>query len=707
MDSQDTAGASAESEATSSRYPGAALFVTIGVVIVFLLLLLNATQGHFVPQVADLYIVLQYAQAMAEGHPFQYNAGEAATTGSTSLLHTSLLALAYAFGAQGEALVAFAILFGALLLGASVVLAYRVGRVLAGEREGQLSALLVALGGPVVWGFLYGSDIALFMFLALWLLERLIVEWNEPRMPGSLAVASLLALARPEGLPIAIGLGLAWTLRRAQPRSLVSRVSVWTPTLCGLSVLVLYKWMTGSWLGTSISGRGLAGSYGWPASVALSADYITDVLRGILLGFFPSAIPIGFHRGWAPYYFPPFALVFIFVAVWSAPTLRQLPLRAWCVLAAGVCVFITPSIFMGVHFNRYILWTFPPLLVLCAVGIGRTSAWLARGDTDLDWRVFRAAAAVAILFGALATARVAVFYGNSGGKVWLRDVATANWIRKNLPHGVTIANTSTAIEFLTGHRNMNLHGVTSPFFLDGYMAEREANILEVLGRLPPEARPEFLVSSVGTHESQVGIRALARGEPLYRSMSLGDELLVFPTKWDVIGANHRMYDPLAISTVAGLEEVDRLNVCDPADEASHGYRVVSRLGHMRLHGAPHAGTKPDGAGSLLDAGRVVLGQENFEIRARPGKNMILVLRTADAAEANVYTTEGSRRTTLALGQPWIDIRCDGVALPRVSFRPELGWNEITVVIPGERIRQDRLRLELRGHYAAYYYWFYQ
>ena len=90
-------------------------------------------------QVTDFYVVAQYAKAMAEGHPFQYNAGEAPTTGATSLLHTAILALAHALGARGEGLVAFAVLFGAALYLASIPLAARVARRLAGEREGLLA----------------------------------------------------------------------------------------------------------------------------------------------------------------------------------------------------------------------------------------------------------------------------------------------------------------------------------------------------------------------------------------------------------------------------------------------------------------------------------------------------------------------------------------------------------------------------------------
>ena len=172
-------------------------------------LMLWTTEGHFVAQVSDLYLIAQYAQAMADGHPFRYNAGEAPTTGATSLLHTAVLALAHAAGARGEGLIAFAILLGAVLYVASLPLAFRIASRLAGPREGLLAAALLAFSGPLVWGYLYGSDIALFMFLALWLLERWLAFAGGGSPRGWALVAALLALARPEGLLIALALATA------------------------------------------------------------------------------------------------------------------------------------------------------------------------------------------------------------------------------------------------------------------------------------------------------------------------------------------------------------------------------------------------------------------------------------------------------------------------------------------------------------------
>ena len=101
----------------------------------FLWSLLSATSGHFVPQVADLYVVAQYARALGEGHPFQYQPGEPFSTGATSLLHTALLGLGWRLGLRGEGLIAGAILGGALMHLAAILAAARLGRRLGSARR--------------------------------------------------------------------------------------------------------------------------------------------------------------------------------------------------------------------------------------------------------------------------------------------------------------------------------------------------------------------------------------------------------------------------------------------------------------------------------------------------------------------------------------------------------------------------------------------
>ena len=106
----------------------------------------------------------------------------------------------------------------------------RVGGRLADPPTAALGGALVALGGPVVWGFLYGSDIALFLFLALLLFDRWLVAFETGRFGGVAVAGSLLALARPEGLPLGAAAGGGRVLRplpRRAPRAAARRRCRW------------------------------------------------------------------------------------------------------------------------------------------------------------------------------------------------------------------------------------------------------------------------------------------------------------------------------------------------------------------------------------------------------------------------------------------------------------------------------------------------
>jgi hypothetical protein len=288
-------------------------------------------------------------------------------------------------------------------------------------------------------------------------------------------------------------------------------------------------------------------------------------------------------------------------------------------------------------------------------------------------------------------------------------MAAARWIKANLPEGATIANAATSVEYLTGHRNMNLHGVTSPAFLGTRAAEREAGMFEALERLPVAERPRYLLASDAAMDSQETLRLLADGSPIFRTASFGDELLVHRTRWDAFGPAARLHLPATHAALAGMEEVDRLDVCDAEDEASHGYRVRSRLGHRLLHGATHVDVypAPEGELALMDAGRAILGWESFEVSARPGRDLVMILRTAATADAMQYAAEGPRRVTMAFDEAGLSVSSGGQTTPLHSFRPGAGWSEIAVRIPGHLLTGERTRLVLRGRYAAFHYWFFQ
>jgi hypothetical protein len=676
------------------------------VILVFLAFLLAATQGHFVPQVVDLYLVCQYARAIAEGHPFRYNPGEPPSTGATSLLYTFGLALPHAVGIRGEGLIAFAIVAGAVLYVASVLLTRRVAARLAGPREGMLAAVLVALGGPIAWSFLYGSDIALFLFLALWLFERWLAS-ADSGVPSWTIPGVLLALARPEGLPIAVLLAAAWTLGGTDPTTSRRRdLRAWIPVAAGIAVLALYRALTGSWLGTSVEDKSLLASYGLNQGVAVATEYGIDLVRGLLLGLYPSQIPIGVSRGWASMFFPPLALAFLLVTVVvpAAPVRRAT--AAWLAMVGLMFALVTPNVFLGAQFQRYVLWAFPGLLALTAAGLGLVTRRAIR-DPARERAAFLAVAAVWVALAALSTLRFAALYGELGGDVYRRDVAAAHWIQKNLPPGTAMANMATSVEYLTGHHNLNLHGVTSPDFFGDHAAEREADAFEGLRRLPAERRPPYLITTGSAQDRFPAMRELAGGPPLFRSASFGDEIEIYRTRYELLDRGREPSLATTLGKVGSLVQVDRLNVCDSKEESAHEYQFSSATGAFQLWGTVRVDAYSPGEAPVADGGRAIFGWESFKVAAHPGRDLVVVMRTAPAMDANLLQAGGPRRVGVEFTESALSIAVDGQLPVKDTFRSAPGWGEHVLMISGHLIRGERPRLDIGGRYGSFQYWFYQ
>lgn len=680
--------------------------LALGVAILFLTFMFSATDGHFVPQVVDLYLVCQYARSFAEGHPFQYNIGDPPSTGSTSLLYTVYLGLAHASGFRGEGLVAFAIVSGIACFVASVLIARRLGTLLGGSRAGLLAGTLVVLSGPVAWGFLYGSDIAPFMLLALWLLERFVAGWPTGSL-GHVVPGVLLALTRPEGLPLGIATALGWNLGPGRGQNLWRRAVALGPLAASGAVLLLYRLMTGSALGSSVADKSLFANYGVSETFAIVTEYGVDVIRGLLLGFYPSQTPVGFGRGWAPFYFPPLGLALLLLAVARVEDSRRTPLVVWLSSVALVFALLSPNMFLGFHFNRYILWAIPGLLVLVAVGVHDAARLLARGDTGLERRLFASAALVVLGTGALSTGRFAVLYGDLAGDVYRRDVAVAQWISKNLPAGVAMANVATSVEYLTGHRNLNLHGVTSPAFFGNRPAERDANVVESLERIAAAERPPYLIATASALDATPALREIAATPPLFSTTGFGDEILILKTHYELLGRGAEPRLPETLQTTAALTEVDRLNVCDTRDEARHDYTYRSRMGNLSLHGTARIGQYPGSEDAVVDGGRAILEVESFKVRTIPGRDLIVVMRTAPNVSANVLRASGGGALGIELPEAGVILKVDGQTSGRLTFKPRAGWDELILRITRNFITRERTQLEIRGRYASFRYWFYQ
>jgi hypothetical protein len=476
-----------------------------------------------------------------------------------------------------------------------------------------------------------------------------------------------------------------------------------------LLLVVGLRLLTGSWLGSSVEDKSLLASYGLVHSLDVATKYGVDVVRGLLLGLYPSEAPIGFSIGQAAFVFPPLGLLLVLLAAVKAPTPLATPVRGWLLLVGVLFVAVGPNTFMGVHFNRYLMWAFPGLLVLVAVGLGIATGLAARQDAVFERALFRAGAGLFLGLGLLSTAHFAAVYAEMAGTTLRREIPTAEWIRENLPPGVAIANEATSLEYLTGHRNLNLHGVTTRGFGGTPTSEKEAGTLEALGRLPAKDRPPFLLLTRSRYESSEILPRLVVAPPVFQTASFGDDLLLFRAQWDLLGRDERPYAAETLRAVHGLEEVDRLDLCDRRDEAAHEYRHRSRRGDLVLGGYVRVDDYPVGGVSVTvaDAGRLILGEERFRVRTRAARDLVMVVRSHRRAEARALRAGGGLVAGLEVPTETLVVQVGDQQLAHVVRSNGDGWSEHVLRLPGEAVKDGMTELRLTGRYTAFHYWFFQ
>lgn len=685
--------------------PRAALIaVSLSVSALYVLAMLVVTDAHFVPQVSDLYLIAQYAKGFALGHPLQYNPGDAPTAGATSVLHTLFLALAHAVGFQGEGLIAFAILSGAAFALLTVIQAHRAGETLSGSGPlAFLGALLVALNGPLVWSFHYGADIALVLFLSTWLFAAWIKD--SPASAAWVLPATLLALTRPEAAVLVGVLALAAVFEARTAEGPVRIQAKWfLPLLVAVGLALGLRLHAGEAAQSSYAQKLLSANWGEFAAATFSVEYWSDLLRGVLLGFYPADQRLGLGGANAPYYAAPFLLVFVFLAL--LPKRRALTRASWFLVSAFLTgVAVTPTIHMGVHSNRYLLFALPPLLILSALGLDQAARLMGAALSVPTERVFRRLGALACVFGLISVARFALVYADSAAGIYKKDEALFDFIRARLPESATFLSNGVSIEYRTGRRSINLSGVVTPGFALILPVETEASAFEVLSRPETGALPPYLIAQEAYIEGSPAWAALVGGAPVFATSGLdGAEFAIYPTRGDLIGRQRGL-----VRAAPGAEwtPVDSLNVADPVDERSHGYGFRSTVGVRHLYAAlkldRYQGPLPGSGTEIADGGRIIFGHEEMRLQTPRSGDVLLVMRTHGAPSARVRHPAGENRVDLALTESAVRISTSRGRSEWFRHTLEPGWNEVAYRIPAALVEGPVTRFRIEGRYAAYWY----
>lgn len=481
--------------------------------------------GELVPPLDDAFIHFRYAQAIADGHPFEYLEGEGYSSGATSLIWPWILAPFVGLGATGA--YQAAALIGALCLGGA---AAKSGRLL--ERLGLpwwAGGGAVLLGGPLLWGGFSGMEIGLCVLGLLGVLEGL-----QRRLEGEAARdlplwVALLALARPEGLFVG---GLAVMVLGVQQRKVP--LDVVAATLCGLVLPVLNVSRTGLWVGSSVLAKQIPRAP--QASDVSTMDFVWKELIWDTYG---------------TYFFGYFGLLILILAGWGAwECSTDHKKRPLLVFWGGA--FLLPLIGMaltvpaGVNLNRYLMPGLALLLPMAMVGARRAPALFLLGllPSVPGW---------------------AQILGRSASDIRNHHVAAARWLADHAPEGRIAVNDAGFVPVLTGKSILDMEGIVSMRALP-YAQAGEGSLLSLLLKERPVLMTIF-PSWYPSLSRSGALEILWSSTLTQRTVSGANELVIARPRWELLESG-----ATGPSMTESEKVWDMLDVSDLDSEFLHRYQ---------------------------------------------------------------------------------------------------------------------------------------
>jgi len=639
-----------------------------------------AVNGRFALPLDDSYIFLQYAREAAHGRFLQYGPGSGASSGATSPLYLLVLAALYLVGLRGPVFPFVPLILGVAGLAVSAAAARRIASRAWGAPAGRLAAALVLLHGPLAWHFLGGMEAPLVVPLLLLTVEA----FQERRALRFALVGSLLALSRPEGWIIALALTTWALVQRILPRGALALA----PAAAGVLPLLINLAASGRLQSNSFITKSPLewGVFYAPEHLLQSLRFFLATVRDLFANLAPN-IPATWAANdgsAAALFFAPGAAVLAIAAIAAAPAAAA-PVAVAFGAHVALVSFVLP---VHMHWERYLVPAFPLFLVLVAGG----AAVIAERWGRSAWR---AAASYLLAFQAVTFVAFALAYAASVHDLAFMHVPLGRWIDANLPREARVAaNDVGAIAYYGRRPIFDLEGLTTDA-MTRPARNGSASVYEAIEAMPAASRPTHMC----VFPSWFDEAFTAPHAPVYLlrlfqvTIAASNPMVLYRADWSLAGTGDAPRSAEALAAIAGLTLADRLDVADLASEASHAYalRAVEGGYEPRLRSM----TPPGAAAPVMDGGRLVTGSERFVLRARPGRDAVLVVRTDGAMRA--------------------EVRVDGRRAAAVQSvrRQDEGWSEEAVRLPASAIARAEIDVEIATEsphylgYGSYHYWLYQ
>jgi hypothetical protein len=642
-----------------------------------------AKLGHPGAALDDSFIHFQYARAIAEGHPFRYEAGEPPTMGATSALWPLLLAPFYALGCKGLLIVwpAWILSFVAFgLLAREVCL---LTKPLAGPHAALGAGAMVLAFGPFTWCAGSGMEVVPFAF-CLARAARKSSEWVESGTRSRAREYELVLLAfvaplfRPEGslASLVVAAALATSVRtsplRARLLGALALVGAITPQI--LSFLV-----TGALQSNTAQVKLLPGNpyYVGPALWSMLRENLHTLVHVLLNGDVWSAEFI-------PHGSMPFAFAGIGAVLWCAHARgKQVQFRAVTVLLLALAISV-PCAYVSFLWNRLrYLWPFASFWLVGLACLTRVIGD-ALGRVRPRWQIATPITAGLIvgLFAAKLDGTIDDLASSASG-IDRQQVALGRWAKDAVPAGARIGVSDTgAIAYFGDHATFDVIGLTTRgegrYWVAGAASRFEH--YERLYAMSPKSLPAYFI----VYPEWMAMSAIL-GERLHDatvtdSTILGGQTMVaYEADYSRLGSGELPWTE-GLPDASAL--VDTLDVADLDSERAHAYDLLgARDGDEVLTLA----STPVGH-DVVDGGRRERWRERFRVDLG-GRAARCVVRLEASETMRVHVFMDGRDTT--------------------SFVVNDGsWLETTFTLPAWSAHP---RVELvpdSGTLTTYHYWFY-
>lgn len=677
------------------------LFVLIGLlssILLYQTIKPFGIDGHTAIHTWDTFLYMQYAKAWANGHPYQFDAEDPPTTGSTSHIYPMILGLFYFIGFKDLALVDVAYWLNTLFLILSIIIFWFIVKKIEPEGRWWIT-FLYALSGYFTIVFLGLSDMGLFT-LATLLFWHLVLS---RKYIAQSIVLFLLPLTRPEGLFI-VGLYpfILWREKAhknipIKQMDLKQKAIVLFSGIAGVLAMFLINYvLTGFIHFDSTREKGFFYLHHFLTALYYTVGSGLDLFKGVFFGL---------ENNTRQYlYIPVVGGLLILIGLLKGRLEKQKlsfqhSVETWWLFSILLSfIMVAGSGWQGLHHDRYLVWMLPLMLV-----------YLFRGIRTLPLNtVVKKGLCISFILFQLVAYPFFIYERTIACAKHMPSMQAIQKIYRESPQEKTVGLIGgSGVKYLCPKWHViNLGVVTSPYFRDCKL--NLSSMIKILQHRPSLQFDTFIkVADGGNVMRQMVLDSLiVEVHNPYKK-----PVTIYNMDWKAINRGRTpLQDNLLVQIPDDHLLVDYLDIANMQDEKRTNFKTYSPFAYNNPVSVLTEGTIS--GEKFIDTIQPILGGAFFQMKTSPGKDHWLVIRIALKEKVIFYRLDGRQKpeidtsdmTNLILK---IDYEHDiQVEMNITEQNIEDNFVEKIVRIPNQLIKSEKTDFAIIGDHLLCDVWLY-